>query len=338
MSDHADTRREKYEAKLPSLKDTAPSDGLESLGRMLQIRYFEEEVQELFAKALVRGSTHLCNGQEAVSVGVCTALRPGDTMTCTYRGHGAAIAMGAALDQCFGEILGRAGGVCGGKGGSMHLTDVSVGAFGSHAIVGAHLPIALGLAFAEQYQGADGISVCFFGDGATNIGAFHESLNMASVWRLPVLFVIENNHYGEYSPLSATTGIQRLAERAASYGMPGIYVDGNDIVSVRAVTESAAERARQGGGPTLIEADTYRQVGHSRSDPGAYRPAGELERWKQRDPILLLEQALQHAGIVDSPRLDDIRGRIKQEVREAKDRALSWPEPSPDALLRDVFA
>jgi TPP-dependent pyruvate/acetoin dehydrogenase alpha subunit len=319
--------------------DLAPEDGLALLREMLLIRGFEDEVKSLFERDLVRGSTHLCQGQEAVVVGVCAALRGGDTMTCTYRGHGAVLAMGAPLDRAFGELLGRAGGLCGGKGGSMHFTDVSVGALGANAIVGANLPIAVGAALSAQYLSTGAVSVAFFGDGATNIGAFHESLNLAAIWRLPVLFVIENNHYGEYSPLASTTPVQRLAERAASYAIPGVYVDGNDVIAVRTAAATAVRRARAGDGPTLLEADTYRQQGHSRSDPASYRPPGELAYWLARDPITQLSDALADAfPAIDRERLEALRAEVAAEVAEAVGRALSWPEPELSDRLKDVFA
>ena len=316
----------------------APDDATELLTAMLRIRYFEEEVQRLFSMNLMRGSTHLCQGQEAISVGVCSALSPGDTMTCTYRGHGAVLAMGAELDRSFAELLGRAGGLCGGRGGSMHLTDVSLGALGSNAIVGAHLPITTGAALSAKLLKTGAVSVAFFGDGSTNIGAFHEAVNMAAVWKLPAIFVIENNQYGEYSALAVTTPITRLADRAASYGIPGIFVDGNDVVSVRDVARTAVERARAGLGPTLIEADTYRQVGHSRSDPATYRPPGELERWMARDPITLLSQAIEASQQDGAALVSQIKSAVEQEVTAAKDRALSWPEPNAADRLKDVYA
>ena len=325
-------------ASIPSLSDGPPPNAGELLGSMLRIRFFEEEVQRLFTLNLVRGSTHLMQGQEAVPVGICSALRAGDTMTCTYRGHGAVLAKGAPLDKAFAEILGRAGGLCGGRGGSMHLTDVSVGALGSNAIVGAHLPITVGAALASKLLKTGSVSVAFFGDGATNIGAFHESVNMAAVWKLPAVFVIENNQYGEYSPVAATTPITRLADRAGSYGIPGVFVDGNDVVSVYAVATAAVARARDGDGPTLIEANTYRQVGHSRSDPATYRPEGELDRWLARDPINLLIAAMEAASPDMASRVQEIRDEAARDVTEAKDRALSWPEPNVEDRLKDVFA
>jgi pyruvate dehydrogenase E1 component alpha subunit len=246
--------------------------------------------------------------------------------------------MGAPLDRSFAEILGRAGGLCGGRGGSMHLADVSVGALGSNAIVGAHLPITVGAALSSKLLRTGSVSVAFFGDGSTNIGAFHESLNLAAVWKLPAVFVIENNQYGEYSPLASTTPITRLADRAASYGIPGIFVDGNDIASMKAVAATAIARARAGDGPTLIEADTYRQVGHSRSDPATYRPEGELDRWLARDPIDLLSAAMAAAGSEAEHRIAEIRTAAAEEVIAAKDRALSWPEPDVENRLKDVYA
>ncbi len=325
---------------------TVTSDRLEAIDRetlldlhrrMLEIRFFEDEVQRLFVQNLVRGSTHLCQGQEAVAVGACSALRPGDTMTCTYRGHGAVLAMGAPLDRSLAEILGKAHGLCAGKGGSMHLTDFSVGALGSFAIVGAHLPITVGAALTAQYRGTGGVSLAFFGDGTTNIGAFHEALNLAAVWKVPAIFVCENNLYGEYSPVASTTRVPRLADRGASYAMPSEQIDGNDVLAVRETVAAAAAPARAGEGPTLIEALTYRQKGHSRSDPGAYRPAGELERWLERDPILLFERALGEHGVVSPEELAGVRAEAERAVQEATARAMAWADPEPDERFEHVL-
>jgi pyruvate dehydrogenase E1 component alpha subunit len=310
---------------------------LEYLRMMYEIRFFEEECQGLFTQGLVRGSTHLCQGQEAVVVGACRALRSGDRMLCTYRGHGAVLAMGAPMDRAFGEIMGKAQGLCGGKGGSMHLTDVEVGALGSHAIVGAHLPIANGVAFAAKYRGTDDVCLCFFGDGAVNIGAFHEALNLASVWSLPVIFMCENNLYGEYTPYRATTPIERLSDRGASYAMSAASIDGNDVVAVREAVLEAADRARSGVGPTLLEARTYRHKGHSRTDPGTYRPPGELEAWLERDPITVLSQHLRAMG-VDQTEMDAIRDDAERTVRTALDRAKGWPEPRAESRFEYVYA
>ncbi len=305
--------------------------------RMHEIRVFEDIVQDWFTRALVRGSTHLCQGQEAVAVGVTSALQPGDTTTCTYRGHGAVLAQGAPLDRAFAEILGKANGLCGGKGGSMHLTDLAVGALGSFAIVGAHLPVSAGAGWAAQLLGTGAVSAAFLGDGATNIGAFHETLNLAGVWKLPVVFVIENNLYGEYSPIALTTANTNLTERASGYAMPGIRFDGNDAVVVAEVARAAVGRARAGDGPTLLEAMTYRQSGHSRSDPATYRPAGELQAWLARDPLLVADQRLRDLGVRDTE-LQAIRSGAAATVRAAADRALSWPDPAPDARFDDVWS
>lgn len=325
---------------------TAPSQGqahapteqrTDWLRRMLEIRFFEDECHRMFARGLVRGSTHLCQGQEAVVVGACSALRREDKMACTYRGHGAVLAKGAPLDRSFGEILGKENGLCGGKGGSMHLTDMSVGAIGSFAIIGGHLPIVLGTAFGAQYEGRDEVSLCFFGDGSTNIGAFHEALNLASIWKLPIVFVCENNLYGEYSPIANTTAVTDLVKRADSYAMKGVQIDGNDIDVVYATISQAAERGRAGEGPTFVEALTYRQKGHSRSDPATYRPEGELEAWLERDPILLLERSLESEG-VGADRLDQMRGDAERVVSEALERAMSWPDPRPESRLEHVLS
>ncbi len=316
---------------------TADVSLVEFFAPMIEIRLFEEEIQRLFTENLVRGSTHLCSGQEAVAVGACSCLRQGDSMLCTYRGHGAVLAMGAPLDRTFAEILGKQEGLCGGKGGSMHLTDVGAGAYGSFAIVGAHLPIATGFGLAASLQGTEEVCLCFFGDGSTNIGAFHESMNLAAIWKLPVVFVCENNLYGEYSPVARTTPIETLADRAASYAMPGHRIDGNDVGVVHETVAEAVARARAGEGPTLIEAMTYRHKGHSRTDPGAYRPQEEVERWLQRDPISLLEAELLARG-TDQDEVDRLRAGAEQRVAAALARAREWPAPPLEARFDDVYA
>ncbi len=306
--------------------------------RMLEIRAFEDECQRLFTLNLVRGSTHLSQGQEAVAVGACAALESRDGMVCTYRGHGAVLARGAPLDRAMAEILGKAGGLCGGKGGSMHLTDAGVGALGSFATVGAQLPFALGIAMTAQVRETGAIALAFTGDGSTNIGAFHEAMNMAAVWRLPLVVVVENNLYGEYSPLATTTAITRLADRATSYGIPGVQVDGNDLYAVRDVVAEAAGRARAGDGPTLIEALTYRHKGHSRTDPATYRPEGELERWLERDPIDLFSRVLDETGALGASGSDQLRSTVRTEVRAMVEDVMTWPDPVPEARLEHVWA
>jgi pyruvate dehydrogenase E1 component alpha subunit len=306
--------------------------------RMLEIRAFEDECQRLFTLNLVRGSTHLCQGQEAVAVGACAVLEPRDGMVCTYRGHGAVLARGAPLDRAMAEILGKAGGLCGGKGGSMHLTDAGVGALGSFATVGAQLPFALGIALTAQVKETGAIALAFTGDGSTNIGAFHEAMNMAAVWRLPLVVVVENNLYGEYSPIATTTAITRLADRAKSYGIPGVQVDGNNLHAVRDVVAEAADRARAGDGPTLIEALTYRHKGHSRTDPATYRPDGELERWLQRDPIELFARVLAESGALGASGEEQLRSTVRADVRAIVEDVLTWPDPVPEARLEHVWS
>lgn len=284
---------------------------------MVRIRTFEEKVQELFLTGEVQGTTHLCQGQEAVSVGAIAAMRPGDVQTNTYRGHGEALALGMEPVVAFGELMGRAIGGSKGVGGSMHLIDFSKGNIGANAIVGAGIPIALGAAMAFKLRSQRHVALAFFGDGATNIGTFHESLNMASVWRAPLVSIVTNNLYAEYSPLRDTTSIEDLARRADAYGMPGIIVDGQDVFAVHTATSEAIARADTGGGPTLLEMKTYRFRGHSRSDPAKYRPDGELERWKARDPIELLGARLAETNALSRAEQD----RIRSETQAAIDAA-----------------
>jgi len=330
-------------AKVDIDDDPSVRDGelVAMLARMIEIREFEDEIQRAFTQNLVRGSTHLCNGQEACVVGACAGLRldgdPDDTMVCTYRGHGAVLAMGAPLDRAFAEVVGRADGLCRGKGGSMHLTDAEIGAYGSFAIVGAHLPIATGLGFAAKQRGTRGVALCFFGDGSTNIGAFHESLNLAAIWRLPVVFFCENNLYGEYSAQAVTTPVERLSDRAAGYAMPGVQVDGNDVLAVRAATAEAARRARNGDGPTLIEALPCRHRGPSRPAPPSCRPAGELEAWLEYDPIERLAALLVRRG-QSAEAVAAVRAGARERVAAAVARALAAPAPDTDAIFEDVYA
>jgi len=298
--------------------------------RMVEIRAVEESIQGLYNDGHVRGSTHLANGQEAVAVGIASSIRPSDSVACTYRGHAWALALGVAPEAVLGEICGRAIGCAGGIGGSMHLSDRSVGLMPTFAIVGAGVPVAVGAALTAQTLGTDDIAVAVFGDGASNIGAIHESMNLASVWNLPVLFVIENNLYGEYSAIRRTTPIDDLAVRAAGYDMPSMIVDGQDIDSVREGVSGAVERARSGGGPTLIEAKTYRYSGHSRSDPATYRPDGELDYWKSRDPIDVA------ATVLSSELRDAERSRVLREVQAAVALVLQSPAPAPAAAFDHI--
>ena len=308
-----------------------------ALRQMLEIRITEERIQELFLANLIRGTTHLAIGQEACAVGVAQALRPGDSVTCTYRGHHHALALGMTLKALMAEMMGKASGACKGKGGSMHMTDASLGLLGANAIVGAQIPIAMGAAFTAQIKRSGAVAVTFFGDGATNIGIFHESLNMASIWKLPVIFVCENNLYGEYSPWHKTTPIEDLARRADSYAMPGIIVDGQDIETVAQAAREAVARARAGEGPTLLELKTYRYRGHSRTDTGPYRPEGELERWMQRDPLIILKERMLADNQLDEVEYQEMQQATEQLVYEVIEWAKAEPFPEIASLYEDVY-
>ena len=317
---------------------TSTPDRLDWYRTMVRIRLFEEKVQELFMTGQIQGTTHLCQGQEAVSVGAIAAMRPGDVQTNTYRGHGEALALGMDPEVAFAELMGRRTGGSGGVGGSMHLIDFSKGNIGANAIVGAGLPIAVGAAVAFQMQKKPNVALSFFGDGATNIGTFHEALNMAAIWTAPVVFIITNNLYGEYSPLRATTPIDDLARRADPFGMPGVIVDGQDIDAVHSATVEAVERARRGEGPSLLEMKTYRYRGHSRSDPAKYRPEGELDRWKARDPIELLGAVLVADSIIGPNDAGEIRTEIQAEIDAAAERAAAAPFPTLEETRPYVYA
>ena len=316
-------------------------DGETGLGlyrTMQACRLLETRAQELFFEGLVRGTTHLGIGQEAVAAGFAGAMRADDYTFCTYRGHNHTLARGVPMAPILAELFGRSTGLLGGKGGSMHLTSVEHGVMGSYAIVGAHLPIALGAAWSAQYRKSGQVATCFFGDGTTNIGAFHEALNMAAVWKAPVVFVCENNQYMEYTPISTVTAVARpAADRASAYGLEPIVVDGNDVEAVYEVAVTAFSRARAGDGPSLIEALTYRHGGHSRADPGKYRPDGEVAAWKARDPIPAFRARLEADGI-DAATLDAIDAEIAAEVAAAEAEARDGPEPTADVLETQVWA
>lgn len=317
---------------------TDPEIRLRWFEQMLAIRLFEEKVQELFMEGLVEGTTHLCQGQEAVSVGAIAALGKDDYLTITYRGHGHAIARGIPMEACFAELMGRQGGCCHGVGGSMHFTDVSKGLLGAFAIIGAGLSVALGAAMSARLQGNSSVAMGFCGDGATNIGTFHEVLNMASVWRAPAVFVIENNLYAEYTPLAETTSIADLADRALSYGMSSAIVDGQDVDAVYVAVGEAIEHARGGQGPVLLEVKTYRFRGHSRTDPAKYRPEHELERWQARDPLLILGKRLADDGLLNDSDQLGLRDRVQSEVDQAAARAAESPIASLEELRTYVYA
>jgi acetoin:2,6-dichlorophenolindophenol oxidoreductase subunit alpha len=311
-----------------------------SIYRMMQEgRLFEKRAHDLFLEGLVKGTSHLGLGQEAVAAGFAAALHPEDMVFCTYRGHVHTLLRGAPMGPLMAELLGRATGICGGKGGSMHLTDVEHGAMGSYAIVGAHMPVAAGAAWAAQVRGTGQVTVCFFGDGTTNIGTFHETLNLAAVWKLPVVFVCENNLYMEYTPIGAVTSVEHpAADRASAYGLEPILVDGNDPDEIHATAVRTVDRARAGQGSSLVEAVTYRHGGHSRADPAKYRPEDEVREWLARDPIPMYRQRLAADGADE-----ETLARIDREVQEAVDRATDeaksgpFPDPATD-LLTELWA
>jgi TPP-dependent pyruvate/acetoin dehydrogenase alpha subunit len=311
---------------------------LEWYEQMALIRQTEKAAYDLFMSGLVKGTTHLAAGHEAVAVGTSAALRVDDYVFATYRGHHHALARGATPAECLAELMSKATGLCKAKGGSMHLTKADRGMLGSYAIVCSDLPIAAGAAWSAKLRGTEQVAVAFFGDGATNIGAFHESLNLAAVWKLPVLFVCENNLYMEYTPISAVTAVAHpAADRASAYGLPAEIIDGNDVVKVHDTMEGAVDRARAGDGPTIIEALTYRHYGHSRADPAKYRPADEVERWMQRDPLLVARERLTSLG-VDAADVDAADARAAEIVKAAIQEAKDAPPPELATALTDVWA
>jgi len=316
----------------------APQDRLQLYRLLLELRYCEKRAYDLFLQNLIKGTSHLALGQEAVAAGFGYAMEPGDYTFCTYRGHHHTLARGASMTGVLGELMGRQCGLLGGKGGSMHLTSVEHGVMGSYAIVGGHLPIAVGAAWSAQYRGTRQVAVAFFGDGTTNIGAFHEAINLAAVWKLPVVFVCENNLYMEYTPIGAVTAVEHpAADRAASYGLPSIIVDGNDVEAVYHAAQQAFALARSGGGPSLIECKTYRHSGHSRADPAKYRPPGELQEWLERDPLPTYRARLLAAGVADE-RLRTMEEEVMARVDEATAVCKASPAPALEAAFTDVWA
>jgi acetoin:2,6-dichlorophenolindophenol oxidoreductase subunit alpha len=321
-------------------KERAPQDEerLELYRKLSEIRQFEQRAHDLFLENFVKGTSHLSLGQEAVAAGFGQAMRSDDYTFCTYRGHAHTLVRGASMTGLMAELLGRGEGVLAGKGGSMHLTSVEHHAMGSYAIVGAHLPIATGAAWAAKERGSGQVSVCFFGDGTTNIGAFHEALNLAAVWKLPAVFVCENNLYMEYTPIASVTAVaDPAADRAAAYGLEPLVVDGNDADEVFGIASLYIERARAGEGPALIEAKTYRKGGHSRADPGKYRPQDEVEAWLARDPVALYRVRLVDRG-VDEAALDQIDAEVSAAIDEATERAKAAPLPAERLIFSDVWA
>jgi len=304
----------------------------------VEIRYTEKRAYDLFLQNLVKGTSHLALGQEAVAAGFAAAMNKDDYTFCTYRGHHHTLARGASMLSVLGELMGRQCGLMKGKGGSMHLTSVEHGVMGSYAIVGAHLPIAAGAAWSAQYRGTKQVAVAFFGDGATNIGAFHEALNLAAVWKLPVIFCCENNMYMEYTPIASVTAVKHpAADRAAGYGLERIVVDGNDADVVFDTASAAIAKARAGGGPSLVECLTYRHSGHSRADPAKYRPKEELEEWMKRDPVALYRNRLLASGVAEA-KLAQIEAEAMAKLDAATETAKTSPTPALESAMTDVWA
>jgi TPP-dependent pyruvate/acetoin dehydrogenase alpha subunit len=329
---------DKAAAKTAVNDDIGEETRLKLFETQVIIREAEQRAYDLFLQNLVKGTSHLSLGQEAVAAGFAVAMQKGDLSFCTYRGHAHTLARGVPVEKVLGELMQRDNGLMRGKGGSMHLTSEEHGVMGSYAIIGAHLPIACGAAWRAQYKGDKDVSVCFFGDGTTNIGAFHEALNFAVVWKLPVVFVCENNLYMEYTPISEVTAVPSPAgDRASAYGLPKIVIDGNDADVVYREALKAFDKARSGNGPSLIECLTYRHSGHSRADPAKYRPEGELERWKERDPIKIYKERLKQFGIGDA-QIDKIVTEVKKTVDDATEKCKAAPNPSMDILTTDVYA
>jgi TPP-dependent pyruvate/acetoin dehydrogenase alpha subunit len=311
---------------------------LELYRLQVEIRYCEKRAYDLFLQNLVKGTSHLALGQEAVAAGFAAAMNKDDYTFCTYRGHHHTLARGASMASVLGELMGRQCGLMKGKGGSMHLTSAKHGVMGSYAIVGAHLPVAAGAALSAQYRGTKQVAVAFFGDGATNIGAFHEALNLAAVWKLPVIFVCENNGYMEYTPISSVTAVEHpAADRAGSYGLARQVIDGNDADVVYQEAAAAIAKARAGGGPSMIECMTYRHSGHSRADPAKYRPKEEVEEWMKKDPVLVYKKRLLDSGFPELE-LEGIEKEAMATLEKATGEAKGSPLPEIESAFTDVWA
>jgi TPP-dependent pyruvate/acetoin dehydrogenase alpha subunit len=325
-------------AAIAKAESPDPETRLKLYRSMQACRMMEQRAYDLFMQNLIKGTSHLALGQEAVAAGFGVAMREDDYTFCTYRGHNHTLVRGVSMTAILGELMGRDCGLLRGKGGSMHLMSVEHGAMGSYAIVGAHMPIAAGAAWSAQYRESGQVAVCFFGDGTTNIGAFHEALNFSVIWSLPVVFVCENNLYMEYTPISEVTAVENPgADRASAYGLEPVLIDGNDVDTVFATATAALERARSGAGPSLIEAQTYRHGGHSRADPGKYRPDEEVAAWKKRDPVITYRQRLLDVG-VDEATLAGIDNETEERVDRATETASNSPPPPLDIAFADLWA
>jgi len=315
-----------------------PATARRTLEAMWRIRRFEEAVDDLFARGLMHGTMHLSIGQEASATGACFALRDDDAITSTHRGHGHCVAKGADLERMMAELLAKETGYCRGRGGSMHIADVATGNLGANGIVAGGIPIAAGAGLAYQLQGIDRVVVSFFGDGASNEGAFHEAVNLAAIWKLPVIFLCENNKYGMSFSTEKSMAVESIAERGAAYGIPGVTVDGNDVEAVNEAVTTAVDRARAGEGPTLVEALTYRWKGHSKSDKNLYRTREEISEWRDKDPIGRFETLVVDRGVLSAADIEEIRTAATNDVRDAARRANAAADANPDDLLDAVFA
>ncbi len=311
---------------------------LKLLETMTRIRSFENRVMELFADGKIPGFVHLYIGEEAIAAGVCQNLRESDVIVSNHRGHGHCIAKGADMKKMMAEIFGRSSGFCKGKGGSMHIADVGIGILGANGIVGAGLPIATGAAFSFFYRGTDQVAVCFFGDGASDQGAFHESLNFASIWKLPVLYVCENNLYAESIPTKEHNNIARISDRRHGYGIKGMTIDGNDVMKVYTTSNEAIAEIRKGGGPFLLECETYRWRGHFEGEPQTYRPKEEVASWKRRDPIKNFQDKLLSGKVITKEEIQELERQAKAEVDAAVAFAENSPFPAPESAIADVYA
>ncbi|MFT3872916.1 MAG: thiamine pyrophosphate-dependent dehydrogenase E1 component subunit alpha [Nocardioides sp.] len=316
----------------------SPENARRTLETMWTIRRFEEAVDDLFARGLMHGTMHLSIGEEASATGICLALREDDAITSTHRGHGHCIAKGADLVRMMAELLAKETGYCRGRGGSMHIADVATGNLGANGIVAGGIPIATGAALAFKMRGEDRVVACFFGDGATNEGAFHEAVNLAAIWKLPVVFVCENNKYGMSFSTEKAFAIEHIADRAAAYGFPGVTVDGNDVVAVYDAAQTAVDRARAGDGPTLIETLTYRWKGHSKSDKNLYRTKDEIAEWRDDDPIPDFERKVVEAGLLTEDEIAQVRAEVMDRLRDAVRTANAAPDADPADLLTAVYA
>lgn len=319
-------------------KHLSREDMLNMLELMVKIRFFEEKAEELYARGMIHGTMHLSVGQEASAVGSIAALRPEDYILSTHRGHGHCIAKGADIHLMMAEFMGKETGYCRGRGGSMHIADIEGGNLGANGVVGGGIPLATGVGLSIQLRHSGQVVMGFFGDGATNQGAFHESLNLSSIWDLPVVYVCENNQYGISMSVQRSMRVKRISDRAAAYGMPGVTVDGNDLLAVYEAASEAVERARSGGGPTLLENVTYRWKGHSKSDQNLYRTQEEIQAWKEKCPIRRFRAVLMERGMASEEELDRIEEKAVQVIEEAVEFAMQSPEPLPQTITQGVYA